>query len=273
MQAPIVHIHIPKAGGSTLENLLERNFTSKGVFLAYRHNDGPVELFHASEKRRTTRAVSGHFHVGRALACLPQGSRLFTMLRHPFKRAISNYFMYAQHANHPLGIRVQNEGITLGQFMDPAHGFGMDNVQTKYLAGVDPHLPCTPEHLETAKKVLTRALATFGILERFKESVFLFGRRLELRDLTYTHVGKSPGRPGDEELDPADLRAVKFHNLFDMELYSLALETFDARMRRLRAEAGAELDEYLRWEPEVRIAQRRHEYRDGDGALTRAVGA
>lgn len=264
---PVVHIHIPKNGGSTLENLLMRNWGREGVYMAYQHMDGPVEEFRVSPKRSEARAVSGHFDLTQALTCTPAGSRLFTMLRNPVDRVLSSYYMFLHHENHPLGFRIRQEGISLEQYADPRYGFNADNVQTKYLSGLNRSLPSTPRHLEYAKSSLAKALCTFGLLEYYKESIFLMAERLGFNTMEYKHVGKNNKKPLRDELDDRTLRTIRMFNIHDMELYSHALMIFKNRLKSLQRRRPEEFEDYMDWTPEVQACSHRHSFRDDAGRV------
>lgn len=266
--APLIsYVHIPKAGGTTLENLFALNYPKEQRFMAYAHVNGHIAGFpdlSPSEQQRY-RVISGHYTMLESLYFLPESTRHITILRHPLDRVISNYFMYLHHENHPMGINIRENNITLAQYADPAYGFEADNVQTKYLAGVLMRKPCTAENLRAAMALLSCKMR-FGILERYKESIFLFAKEFGWKNLKYCHAAHNKKRPKRETVDRNTRLALMQHNVYDMELYRLALELFEDRMAELDAHRE-EFEEYLKVEHVVTEMPARHAWRNDDGTL------
>lgn len=264
----ISFVHIPKTGGSSLETIFKKNYRRDEILMAYGPHDGPVEQFPAlpRDRRRRLKVVTGHYTMGQSLRSLPPETHHISILRHPVDRLLSSYYMYYHHENHPEGIRIRENNITLEQFADPAYGFGVDNVQTKYIAGVPPQMPCTARHLHRALAVLNDKITVCGILERFKETVFLCSKLFGWDDINFTHVGYNAKRPHRKDLDPAQRPSVLRHNVFDLELYSRGLELFEESMQTL-APYGDELAAYLESEQAVTRARHYHPWRNADGTL------
>lgn len=164
---PLVFLHIPKAGGNSFGHILQNNYGPESVFMAYGHRDGEIwdyVLRDYREKRRYA-AVSGHFTALYA-PLLPQDSRYVCILRNPFDRVVSNYYMYLNHKNHPAGAQIRDKGITLGQFANPRFHFNQDNIQVKYVAGARLDQPCTDAMYDEALGRLRGGRVLFGIMER-----------------------------------------------------------------------------------------------------------
>lgn len=267
-QPLISFVHIPKTGGTSLETLFNKNYDREEILMAYGPHDGPVEQYQSlpESRKQKLKVVTGHYTIGQSLTSLPPDTKHITIMRHPVDRLLSSYYMYYHHKNHPEGIRIRANNITLAQFADPAYGFGVDNVQTKYLCGLPPHMLCTPQHLELALNILTNKIAVCGILEHFKETVFLCSKLFGWKDIEFTHVGYNSKRPKREALSPDDRAVVLRHNLYDMELYSRGLELFEQSLRAIGSYRD-ELDAYLDTKQQVRHARHYHPWRNDDGTL------
>lgn len=266
--APVVHLHIPKSGGSSLETILHKVLRRERVFMAYPHLNGHVSDYARLPFRDKLafKAISGHFSY-EIRGMLPAGSRCVTILRHPVDRIISSYYMFLHVENHPRSLAIKNRNITLEQFADPAYGFQQDNIQTKYVAGVPRDQACTEAHLERAIHVLSDELATFGILERFAESIFLFAKAFGWSSAPLNHNGLNTKRPKRESLDRSVLAQVTRHNLHDMHLYALAYRLFDDRMQQLWATCPDQLRAHMGQDVHISKLKNRHPWRDSRGNI------
>lgn len=271
---PLVFLHIPTAGGSTFEQILQNNYGPESVFMAYGHRDGEIWdylLLDYREKRRHA-AVSGHFTALYA-PLLPRDSRYVCILRNPLDRVVSNYYMYLSHKNHPAGAQIRDNGITLGQFANPRYRFNQDNVQVKYVAGARLDQPCTEAMYDEALGRLRDGRVLFGIMERYKETVFRFAKLFGWIDLHYTHIAKNITKPPRKEIDKNEMRVVASFNTYDMRIYAEALGMFQTMADSLHREHGEELERYLETAMPVSIAKLHHPWRDAPGEKAPAAAA
>ena len=202
----LLHLHIPKTGGTTLKKLLERQLFSddavpsdvdpnikryyqQGVFyyprgMEERHRRGsidpsldpeiPSDIIHTL-RDPTLRAVLGHFSFG-IHSHIERPAKYITLLRNPIDRVLSLYFHILKWPRTELQKRIAREEMSLEQFVTASGYLQADNGQTRRLAGHEPTFGCCSEELlEAAKKNLADHI-TVGLTERFDESVVLFRR-------------------------------------------------------------------------------------------------
>jgi len=208
----IAFLHIIKAGGTTIESLLRRNY-------GFRHIDAfPREgiLYNAADLTSDlrlfpfARSISGHrirpyIHYGE------HDERLvwFTWLRKPMDRFVSAY----QH-------RLEKWGATLS-FQEWMDGPGHRNRHVCMLAG--------EEDLEAAKQILAKKIRCVGLLERFNESLLLMRHLLGLDGFDVVY-----GRPRNQARSRAvrerirgeierSREAVLENNHLDQQLYDYAV--------------------------------------------------
>ena len=173
------------------------------------------------------------------------------LVRHPIDR-VGSLHSFATRRGEP-----EAKGTTLAQYVDrvlePEAGFVARSFQTLFLSD-DEHLTQWPEgptteasgtHLNQAMARLEQ-LPTFGMVERFDETIALLGHQLapHFPDLALVvrHENVSPGRDPvladridqiRSALGRRRYRRLLDANEFDMELWSRAERMFDQKSAQL----------------------------------------
>ncbi|MFK7831539.1 MAG: hypothetical protein AB8B57_17330 [Congregibacter sp.] len=247
MQDMLLHGHIFKNAGTTLDWSLQRSFGAA----FFEHRDD-AQMRQAPEAVLSTllsedgalRALSSH-----SMPCPApdiDGYRFSTllMLRHPLKRVRSVYdFERRQNAKTPGAIAAKEKTYEeyVAWRMRSDVGPTIRNFQTRYLSGAKGNprdLVIGPERLSLALSA-TRRFPGVGIVERYDESMVLFEYALretfpEL-DLAYLpqNVSSSKLRRGEqgwfEKLGESH-NAVIDGNAVDLVLYETATRDLDARI-------------------------------------------
>jgi hypothetical protein len=241
-QPLVVFVHIPKTAGTMLAEVLRLNEPGKlnlRVANIFKAGSGGAKTSAEYVRLRTegaldgVRLITGHFPLA-VREHLPEGRELrcCTILRDPVERTISHYFAIRE-ASARRSVEKESALALLPDdaTLDDAHegGYLYDNLQTRMLSGVDkPFGAVTEEMLDRAKRNLSEALTTFGLTERFDESLLLAKRRLGLRTVL------APERPRTNEKRPRgnaipdDMRqSAERRNAYDIELYQHAQQLFD----------------------------------------------
>lgn len=231
MNETVIFLHIGKTAGSTMRQILKRQFPSSQT-LTVRARRRPREETLADfarlpeAERLQPRLIMGHTVFG-LHEHVPRPSRYVTMLRDPAKLAISQYRYVLRtpgHRHHD-----QAQGMSLREYIESGLALEMDNSQTRAVAGDigTPYRGCTPEMLETAKRNLAEHFAWVGITERFDESVVLLGRTFGWPDVRYVsaNVARGAAPPSESELE-----LVRRSNHLDQELYDHCCRLLDERI-------------------------------------------
>jgi hypothetical protein len=248
----IVFVHIPKTAGTMLRAALRINepgARQRRVGNVFKAGSGGAKVGAEYQRLRKqgkldgVRLITGHFPLS-IRTYLPQDRELrcCTMLREPVDRTISHYFNIREASARQPGQKAWALGpLPEAATLDDAvqGGYLYDNLQTRMLSGgADPFGPVTAEMLENAKRNLTHGLVSFGLSERFDESLVLTRRRLGLRTVL-VQVGEreqsrhrsggrvNPERPRGDEIPREMRRSAERCNLHDLELYRYAQQVFD----------------------------------------------
>ena len=216
---PLVFVHIPKTGGTSLGDFLRRNVGEEG----FAHLWEPPEDSELS-RLAECRAVIGHFHHGLHRR-LGVPCAYATMLRDPVDRVLSHYH-YLRHADVPRHELARDHGLEAWLEIEP----DARNLQVQYLAGVFGEVG--PADLETAKQRLER-FAVVGLLEHFEASLALMARCFGFGELSYERKRVNPSRPSLDAEQAVTREIVGRHNVLDLELYRFASGLFEQRLQEV----------------------------------------
>ncbi len=233
---PLVFVHIPKAGGSTLQESILSHYPG-GKFYRFTGDTQQWLDFPGvdEEERASFDVLVGHVHYG-VHRYLPEPATYMTMLRDPVDRVVSHYYYVLSDTTHYLHPIVAQRGYTLYEFAMTRVSHELDNDQVRWLT--EPHHfdieRVDRSLLDEAKWNLEHGFAAFGLMERFDESL----RCLESafgwnRSPARERKNVNPDRPPLSEIDPAALEVIRQVNQFDVELYEFAKALFEEQACRL----------------------------------------
>ena len=227
-------VHVPKAAGSTLRWIMDRQYPAPLVFKIgdaipqerERLRDMP------RDKKVALRAVFGHMCWGWHDALeWGQAFQYLTMLRKPTERVLSLY-AYSQLPDHYMENAMRD--LSVYDYVSSGVTRTVDNGMVRQLCGSDAFLRepyndmvipwggVTTEHLAAAKANLEKCVVV-GLAEEFDGTLDLCRRRLGWRIPPYRNqnVTRWP-RPKWADLDQRTQDAVRACNELDEQLYEYA---------------------------------------------------
>ncbi|MBN1536756.1 MAG: glycosyltransferase [Anaerolineales bacterium] len=247
----LIFFHIPKAGGTSLDAILERQFDPSQVYTMDRINvqEAANEFKELPfEERKKYRLLKGHMWFGLKLhEYMPQPCKYVTMLREPIDRVISHYYYAKRTSNHYLYEKIAAENITLKDYVTRQLTLEVNNGQTRLLAELNHPVPygeAPQELLESAKQNLSDYFVMMGLMERFDESLLIMKRLFGWDDVFYERKNVSKERSAINEL-PADvLDVIVAHNQLDIELYKHVQALLDEMIAQQGESFFQELQEF-----------------------------
>jgi Galactose-3-O-sulfotransferase len=196
---PLVHIHVPKAAGTTVNNILMRNYK-------YRADSYGTEFFPRYFPSEFTSLVSapptagdrirpmfftGHIGLGNELfQRMPVRYVAITMLREPVSRVISHY-RFNSTAPSIFQSAIQNDRLGVIEYF---HRFrSAIPLQYEYFAQeVNAGEEAQPSRVTRASRNLAERVSLFGIQDAFDEFVVLLSELLGLPDVFYLPLNMTP---------------------------------------------------------------------------------
>ena len=236
---PLIFLHVPKAGGTTLESIVKRQYKGGLVyrFTGARENTDAFRALPEDERARFD-LLSGHVNFG-IHASLPDPATYITMLRDPVDRVMSFYYFVKRKPNHYMWEHGFHEQMTLREFLEQGKCIELDNFQTRILnPEPDEYLPfgcVTEEARHSALRNLDR-FAAIGLTERFDESLEILRHRFGWQDVSYVPLNVTGDRPRLAEIEPETLDLVREVNRHDLALHERAKELFAAQFAAAAAD-------------------------------------
>ncbi len=172
----LIFLHLPKAGGTTLRELIGRQYPPDRT-VELKNNlqiDADLEAL-GPTRREYLRALSGHVRYG-VHEHFPQPSTYFTFLRHPVDRLASHYAYVRRRPLNVLYEPVNRLNLTLLEYVTSDLTEELTNDLTRRLAGLPVTVTPTADDLATAKRHLATHFCVAGVVERFDESLLLLAQ-------------------------------------------------------------------------------------------------
>lgn len=160
----------------------------------------------------------------------PVPFRVFTFLRDPIKRVVSEFNFLKTWPKSHLFAYLNEHDVSLAEYVTsdkPQLRQRGRNGMVNSLSGVGA--ASIEEGLENAWYHLKDRFVGFGILERFDESLLLLKRTLGL-ERTFYEMQNVRARKTAEPVTQEELEIICEYNQADIELYRRATEEFDSRV-------------------------------------------
>ncbi|MBK8899818.1 MAG: sulfotransferase family 2 domain-containing protein [Anaerolineaceae bacterium] len=262
----IFFLHIPKAAGSTLSQILRRQYGAARVLDSYPatfrkkiHGKNALEsarwrydYFAAlpEANKRNADVFMGHEGFGFHRA-LERPCTYITILRDPVDRVLSHYYYIRQNQKNRMHEAVMDDNMDLAEFVSSGISNEVDNSQTKFLAGLEtPYLKAGEygdEILQMARQNLRTHFAVVGLTERFDESLILLKRTLGWQHWPfYVPANVTRKRPHHQQIARETRELIQEANRLDSALYQFAQAQFEARRQQQDSSFQKELETFQR---------------------------
>jgi len=235
MPEPFFFLHLPRTAGTTVNDILRANFRPGEILSLYRDSDFKRLAGLGPEALEGIRLIQGHtlLHSYDPPLMYSRPVRVFTFLRHPVTRLVSEYAFLKTWPETSLYRFLNDNAVTFRDYLTSMRRelrYRGKNPMTRLLSGCDFDLDGFPRQaLDTAKRHLESVFGCFGLQERFDESLLVIGDALGLQNVYYER--RNVLATGvKEDVGEADVQLALEKNAADMELYGFACELFTARV-------------------------------------------
>ncbi|QHI35442.1 hypothetical protein IMCC3317_07880 [Kordia antarctica] len=248
---PFIFLHVPRTGGVSMSKILYPFFKPEERYVVYVEEEGGnsrnavqrfIELPQAEKEK--IKFIGGHAYFG--LHEYYSNYSYFTLLRNPVDRIISIYGYALGWEGHYLHDQIIANRWSLHEFVESKISTELDNAMVRMLSGSYdiPFGKCTEELLEKAKTNLTKFFPTFGITERFTDTVTMLnithGMRIHLHDKKKHNVAKVVLAP--EQTTDEVKNFIKKTNALDYKLYEYACQVFEERISKNKEAFDTEIN-------------------------------
>jgi Sulfotransferase family len=233
---PLVFLHMPKAGGTTLEGIVKRQYAGRKSY-RFTGSDENAAVFRAlpEAERAAFDLLSGHVYFG-IHEHVPRACTYITMLRHPVERIVSLYHYVKRSPGHYLYKYGFADRRDVEDFVHRPITVEIDNWQTRLLnpepdsflpiGGVDERM------LEIAKTNLREHFAVVGVTERFDETLSVLSRKFGWADVSYERRNVTENRQTLADLPESTVAAILDANRFDAQLHETARSLLEEQIIR-----------------------------------------
>ena len=226
-----IFMHIPKTGGTTLNELFKKQYKLNEIF---DHDSFQKKMMKLDEltdmEKRNIKAITGHYFYGIHQE-FSRPFNYFTMLREPVDRVISSYYFLKDYPGYEM---VKN--MTLEEFV--VKGPEAPNLQTLMVCGSQekPDIEKAKENLKTFTVV--------GVTELFDETLFCLKKAYAWGDIHYTRKNITKNRLAKEEVPSPLKNLIRKYNALDMELYDYAKKLLYEKLQSLTVEEQMQLAKF-----------------------------
>jgi hypothetical protein len=242
----LIHLHIHKTGGTSLNSLVKHGFRPPEIFECLRLTDEVSgldidTLRSIAEKLNDfgfdcVRYVSGHVPFG-VHRLFDSPAKYFTVVRDPIERIISLFHFRAQGpATSPIGapFHVGGKQLSFEQYVESRCDTRLDNFQVRVLSGrpeLNPAAAATPgdiifgtpvkrHHLEQAKRNIEEHFLVAAPLENILDCALILKTIYgwPMRRLYNEYKNRTMNRPRAAEIPARLIDVIRQCNRYDLEL-------------------------------------------------------
>lgn len=224
----LVFLHVPKASGTTLASVIERQYPAGSVYRA--GDTEPRAVAEAISRREVgappLRCVMGHMLFG-LHQYLDEPAAYITMLRDPVRRLLSHYAYVRRTPGHYLHAVVVERRLTFDDYIACGVSSELNDGQVRLLCGREDaeavaYGRVSEEMLEEAVANLRTHFIAVGVTERFDASVLLFQTLLGWTAVEYEVQNTSERGAGNAGVSDATMTLIRRYNQLDLRLYEQA---------------------------------------------------
>lgn len=248
MEPPYFFLHIPRTAGTTINSILLQHFSPEEIINVYSQEEYQRHAYHTQDELKNIKFITGHLLLQQydTPKIYDINIRVFTLLREPIARLISEYIFLRTWKNNHLYTLLNDNNISFAEYISSNEKilrYRGKNFITRCLVGKDIGNSAYPQSaLEQAKYNLQNVFCFFGIQERFTESILMLGKEIGVKNLLHLKRNALNKKSTTIHISDDEIQLAVQLNKADRELYEFACALFAQRVHHL----GPQFQAYAR---------------------------
>jgi len=234
MKNKIIFLHIPRTGGTTFRDILERFYYPENVIEIKKFVESEKMIKNISkEELSKIQLIKGHLNFG-IHEWIDGDCKYITFLRDPIKRIVSTFKYVNNNFNHPDHDFARS--ISLKKYIESKKNLLLDNGITRLLLGPryvfeTPFGTINKKHYLMALDNLENYFTFAGITERYNESLLVLKNELQWSSPFYSIANKS--KKNDELLKMNINDQIMQCYFYDLKLYNHVNKILDTKINSI----------------------------------------
>ena len=246
----IIHLHIPKTGGTTLRDIVNRQYSSENI-LTIPTIDKSKNIVGAlsSNKINQLEVIQGHLKYG-IHNHFDRTAKYFAIMREPVDRILSSYYYVISQEGNPQNLSNTKKTMSIYEYINSGINPFLINGQTQLIAGntcsIDDPLIKSNELLDIAKENINKNFILTGTTEKFYESILLLKRMLNWKSPYYSRANRTKNKPDYSKIETEIRNFIEDHNQLDNDLYNYVKKSIDNRIKEAGDDFARNLKHFKR---------------------------
>ena len=227
----LINLHIPKTGGTTLRDIIHRQYPINNIITIPTLSESKDIINNVSLNReKQLDIIQGHLQYG-IHKKLNRNIKYFTILRDPIKRILSTYYYIINQPNNPQNLSNAIKTMSIYEYINSGINPFLINGQTQLIAGnacsINDPLIKSNELLEIAKNNINKNFIFTGVTELFDDSILILKKKLDWKTPYYSKANKTKYKPNYNNIDSKIKNFIESHNQLDIKLYNYVKNMID----------------------------------------------
>ena len=220
-----IHLHIPKTGGTTLRDIIQRQYRAEKILMIPKLEESENILKEVSTSQiNQLKLIQGHLKYG-IHNHFHRRAKYFALIRDPINRVLSTYYYVLSQKNNPQNLSTSNNQMTIYDFVQSGVNPFLINGQTQLISGktgdIDNPIIESEELFSLAKENIENDFLFLGITEMFDETILILKNMLGWHMPYYSIANRTKKKPNYDAVNPTIISFIKEHNQLDIKLYNI----------------------------------------------------